>query len=218
VEPAALILSLALLSVGGAVVDERTQLPACSPERTPPRPPGAVLRLFELHKDRNPQNVLVIHTYADASCRLIGSVERKERLVDMYWRMDADAPGACYKPTDPRIKSETLRSLDVKSLSSDRRRFRLEITQLDQLDHDLPTRELEITLERTDSGCRAEARLPLDASGGAVLRLRKINARGEYALGVPLRTVEELELVGVDADGKPLRRRYHSQKAASTPH
>jgi hypothetical protein len=175
------------------------------------------VRLFELHKDRNPQNVLVIHTYADARCQLIGTPESKERLVDMYWRMDDGSPDECYKPTDPRIKSETLRSLDVKPLSADRRRFRIEITQLDQLDHDLPTRELEVTLERADAACRADARLPLDSAAATVLHLRRINARGEYALGVPLRTVEELELVGVDGDGKPLGRRYHSQKPASTP-
>jgi len=202
------VLALFLRSVMG---DERTQLPPCSADRTAPRPPGAVVRLFELHKDHNPQNVLVVHTYADSRCRAIGDLAHKELLVDMYWQMDAGSPGACYKPTDPRIKAETLKTLDVTSLSADRTKFTIDITPLDRLEHDLPTREAEINLRRSASGCEAEARLPLDARAGSVLRLFEINAKGEYVLGVPRIGVQSLELVGRDEHGQSVRRVYRSR-------
>jgi hypothetical protein len=199
---------LLALSLGN-VADERTELPPCRPDRTVPRPPGEVVRLFEIHKDRNPQNVLVIHTYADSRCRLIGSLEHENLLVDMYWRMDARSPNACYKPTNPRIKSETLEMLAVKSISPDRTRFRIDITPLDRLDHDLPTRVAEVELRRASSGCRAETRLPLDPRHA--LRLFEINAQGQYVMGIPRIGVRTLELVGTDQDDRPVRRLYRSR-------
>jgi hypothetical protein len=196
---------------GAARVDERTQLPPCSDDKAVPRPPGEVVRLFELHKDRNPENVLVIHTYADSRCRLIGSMRDKERLIDMYWRMNDGSAKACYKPTHPKIKSETLKSLKVTSLSPDKKTFTIDITQLDQLQHDLPSSEVVVALAPAGSGCRAEARLPLASSGGKVLRIQEIEAKGKYEMGVPRRGVKEIELKGVDSAKKHVRVVYRSK-------
>jgi hypothetical protein len=198
---------LVLASTG--VLDQRTRLPPFSPAHDVPAPPGEVVRLFELHKDRNPQNVLVVYTYADSRCQLIGDHGEEDPLVDMYWRMNARSPDECYKPTHPRIKSETLESLRVTSISEDRHNLRLEIVPLDELEHDLPTREAEISLERAPEGCRAEVRLPLGA--GEWIRIREINARGQYRMGVPVRGVEDLELVGLDRHNRSIRRVYHSR-------
>jgi hypothetical protein len=200
--------ALGLLLVA-AIADERTAVPPCSRDKEVPRPPGQVVRLFELHKNRNPENVLVIYTYADEACRLIGSGEHKERLVDMYWRMKARSPDECYKPTHPKIKSETLEALAVKSLSADRRTFVIDITPLDELDHDLPTREAQVTLRQAASGCEATVEIPLEP--GSVLRVQEIHARADAALALPRRSLDELELVGRDADGRPIRRVYHSR-------
>jgi len=196
---------------GAARVDERTQLPPCSDDKAVPRPPGEVVRLFELHKDRHPENVLVIHTYADSGCRLIGSMRDKERLIDMYWRMNDGSPKACYKPTHPKIKSETLKALKVTSLSPDQKTFTIDITELDQLQHDLPSSEAVVALARAGSGCRAEARLPLGSGGGKVLRIQEIEAKGKYELGVPRRGVKEIELKGVDSAKKHVRVVYRSK-------
>lgn len=205
---------IGLLTLGGAApTDERSQVPPCSSDRTVPPSPGEVVRLLELHKDLNPENVLVVYTYADSRCRLIGSVEESERLVDMYWRMNARSPEECYKPTHPMIKSETLQSLAVRSLSADRKSFRIEITQLDQVENDLPTREVEILLERAGSVCKAEVRLPLESRDGAVMRLQQINAKGEYELGIPRRALKELELVGIDGQNRRIRRIYRSRES-----
>lgn len=200
-------LCLLLAAPCAAAPDERAQLKPCSEDKKVPAPPGEVVRLFELHKDKNPDNVLVIHTYADDSCRLVGGMQNKGELVDMYWRMNDGKPGECYKPTHPRIKSETLKTLDVKSLSSDKKKLVIDITQLDQLEHDLPSRDAEITVAKKDAGCRAEARLPLSENGEA-LRLRELNAKGKYRMGIPRREIESLELKGVDSAGKPVKRLY----------
>jgi hypothetical protein len=204
------LLSAWLILASAAVsVDERTRVPPCSPDEPVPPSPGSVVRLFELHKDHNPQNVLVVYTYADPRCRLIGSSAEKQRLVDMYWRMNARSSRECYKPTHPRIKSETLETLRVTSLSADRRSLRLDITPLDRLEHDLPTREAEIALEPGNGSCKAEVRLPLES--GAVMRIREINARGEPPMGVPVRRIEGLELVGLDDEDRAIRRVYRSK-------
>jgi hypothetical protein len=198
----------ALLAAAARPADERTRLRPCSGEAAVPAPPGEVVRLFELHKDRNPQNVLVIHTYTDADCHALGSADDKGRLVDMYWRMNAGSPDECYKPTHPRIKEETLRSLELRSLSADHTRFSLEITPLDEVEHDIPDREARIRLHRTRGGCRAEVRVRLGS--GEMLRLEEIRAKGEYSLGIPRRGVEEIELVGLDARNRRIHRIYRA--------
>jgi hypothetical protein len=201
---------IACLLVGAArPADERTRLRPCSSDAGVPAPPGEVVRLFELHKDRNPQNVLVIHTYADADCRALGGAGDKRRLVDMYWRMNSGTPDECYKPTHPRIKQETLRNLAVRSLSPDRTRFALEIAPLDEVDHDIPDREAHIRLHQSRGGCRAEVRVRLGS--GEVLRLEEIRAKGEYALGIPQRGVEQLELVGLDPHNRRIHRVYRAR-------
>ena len=196
---------------GGALADERLQLPPCSRDIVVPPSPGRVIRLFELHKDYHPQNVLVVYTYADSRCRVVGSAQDKRKLVDMYWRMSAGSSDECYKPTDPRIKSETLDTLVVKSVSVNRERFRIDLTQLDQVRHDLPSREVEVVLRRSRSGCEADVRLLLGPSNGAVLHLREVDAKGEYSLGVPRRGIAELALVGVDEENRPICRVYRAK-------
>ena len=204
-----ILAAVLLFSVGAAVpLDERRRIPVCAAAQAVPPAPGGVVRLFELHKDRNPQNVLVIHTYADARCRLIGSPGGKQGLVDMYWRMNAGSPAECYKPTHPTIKSETWKTLEVTSLSTDRRQLRIEVTPLDQLEHDLPTREVEIALVSGDTGCSAEVRLPLGSR--ATMRLREIHAEASARV-IPVRRIEALELVGLDEHDRSIRRRYRSK-------
>src|SRR5581483_9713160 len=210
----ALWIALAVLlaaPAGAAPVDERTRLRPCSDDKAVPRPPGEVVRLFELHKDRHPENVLVIHTYADSGCRLIGSMRDKGRLIDMYWRMHDGSPKECYKPTHPKIKSETLKALEVKSMSPDKRKFTIDITQLDQLKHDSASSEAVVALAPAGAGCLAEARLPFGSGGGKVLRIQEIDAKGKYELGVPRRGVKEIKLKGVDSAKKPVRLVYRSK-------
>jgi hypothetical protein len=191
--------------LGLATADERALLRPCSRDKAPPPPPGEVVRLFELRKDRNPENVLVIHTYADSACHLIGSMNDKGRLVDMYWRMRAGSVDECYKPTDRRIKSETLKTLKVKSLSADETKLTIDFTLLDLARHDLPSREAEVVLAPSGSGCKAVVNLTLGPKdGGALLSVQEIKAKGKYRLGVPLKAIKSLELEGVDAAGKPV--------------
>lgn len=189
-----------------ASTDERRTLPPCSPAHSAPTPPGEVVRLFELHKDRHPENILVVHTYADAACRLIGSMKEKGRLVDMYWRMNAGTAAECYKPTHPMIKFTTLKTLKVTALSPDKAKLKIDITLLDRLRHDLPTREAEVALASAGGSCTAEVVLPLGrAERAARLRIQEISAKGKYRMGVPHKALDRLALKGVDAAGKPLR-------------
>ena len=179
--------------------DERAALPPCSKDSPAPIPPGALVRLFDLRKDHNPQNVLVIHTYADAQCRFIGSMDEKKRLVDMYWRMNDGTPQECYKPTHPEIKSETLKTLLVKSLSEDRTKLRLEITQLKQLNNDLPSREAEVDLAHDGTACTAKMYLQLGPKeNNKRLQILGIGAKGKYILDIPTKGIKQLELSGYD--------------------
>lgn len=187
--------------------DERAALRPCADTKPVPSPPGAVVRLFELRKDRNPENVLVVHTYVDPACRFVADVKDKARLLDMYWRMDAGSPSECYKPTHSKIKSETRKAVTVKALSPDKTRAEVDISrQLDRFEHDLLPREAEVVLVRSPSGCSAEARLKL--ATGAVLRVREVGGKGKQAFGMRFLGVAEVEFKGEDAAGKPVRRVY----------
>jgi hypothetical protein len=201
----ALLALLMLTSPLARAADARTTMRPCSKSQEAPPVPGQVVPLFELHKDRNPANVLVVHTYADSQCRMIGSMKDKGRLVDMYWRMNAGTKDECYKPTHPMIKSETLKTLDVKSLAADKRTLKIDITQLDRVRNDLPSREAEVALAPSGSRCEAAVKLPLGPKeNNAELRIQQIRAVGKYRLGIPRRAVSELELRGVDAANKPV--------------
>lgn len=200
------------LAASAAPRDERREVPPCSKEYKVPKAPGEVVRLFELHKDKNPQNVLIVHTYADSSCRLVGDADKKDSLVDMYWRMNAGTDKECYKPTHPRIKAETWKTLDVKGVTPDHAGLKIDITQLEKLENDLPSRVAEVGLEKGGDGCTAEVALPMGAKeGGGVLRIERIDAEGKYTMGVPRRDVESLELKGESADGKPRSAKFESK-------
>lgn len=200
---------LVLLGVPGSSepADERTALRPCADAKPVPAPPGAVVRLFELRKDRNPENVLVVHTYVDTACRFVADVKDKSRLLDMYWRMDAGSPSECYKPTHPKIKSETRKAVTVKALSADKSRADVDISRpLERFEHDLLPREAEVVLVRSPSGCTAEARLKL--ATGEALRIREVGGKGKQAFGMRFLGVAEVEFKGEDAAGKPVRRVY----------
>lgn len=206
---ALLLLPLAALA---APRDERREIPPCSKEYKVPKAPGEVVRLLELHKDKNPQNVLIVHTYADSSCRLAGSTEDKASLVDMYWRMNAGTDKECYKPTHPKIKSETWKTLEVKGVTPDHAGLKIDITQLEKLEHDLPTSVAEVGLEKGGEGCTAEVVLPMGAKeGGGVLRIDRIDAEGKYTMGVPRREVESLWLKGHAGDGEAKGAKFESK-------
>ncbi|UPT74675.1 MAG: hypothetical protein M0D55_02815 [Elusimicrobiota bacterium] len=197
-------LLLSALAASAAPRDERAALKPCSADYKIPEAPGEVVRLFELHKDKNPQNVLIVHTYADSSCKLVGDVKDKGSLVDMYWRMNSGTDKECYKPTHPRIKSETWKSLEVKGMTPDNAGLKIDLTQLDMLEHDLPTREAEVGLTKDADGCDATVVLPMgEKGGGGVLRIEEMSAKGKYRMGVPRREIESLELKGVDAANRP---------------
>lgn len=200
------------LAASAAPRDERREVPPCSKEYEVPKAPGEVVRLLELHKDKNPRNVLIVHTYADSSCRLVGDAKDKASLVDMYWRMNSGTDEECYKPTHPRIKSETWKTLDVKGVAPGRAGLKIDITQLEKLENDLPSRVAEVGLEKAGDGCEADVSLPMGAKeGGGILRIERIDAEGKYVMGVPKRDVESLELKGRTADGKPRSAKFESK-------
>ena len=190
----------------------RAATPKCSGAGEMPAAHGHAVRLFEVRKDKNPQNVLVLETYADDSCRLVGGAKDKSELIGMHWRMAAGTAQECVKPTHPRIQSETLKTLKVTSLSSDRRTLKIDITQLDKLKHDLPSREAEVTLSGTGGRCAATVAMPLGkAEGGGTLKLTGLDAKGKYRMGVPRKEVKELALVGTDSSGKARRVVYRGK-------
>jgi hypothetical protein len=205
-------LLLSAVAASAAPRDERAALKPCSEDYKIPKAPGDVVRLFELRKDKNPQNVLVVHTYADSSCKLVGDVDDKGSLVDMYWRMNSGTDKECYKPTHPRIKSETWKTLDVKGLTPGNAGLRIDLTQLDKLEHDLPTSEAEVGLSKGADGCDAVVALPMgEKDGGGILRIEEMSAVGKYRMGVPRRDIESLELKGESADGEPREALFKSK-------
>ena len=149
--------------------------------------------LIELHKDHHPENVLVVRANAGPSCRL-DMARAKDRLFDMYWRMDAGSARERLKPTHPRIKAALLKTIEVKSLSADGRTLTLDLAPMRKLLPGLPPGDALVVLTAR-AACEAYVQL-------GSLRIHEIWAKG---MNVPRRSIREVEFRGTDPSGAPAR-------------
>ncbi len=169
------------------------------------------VRLFTVEKSKNPQNILVVYTQADSQCRIEPVVSGgKPYLFDFYWLMD----GTRYKPTHPLIKKYARRRFVAQKRFQNHDGFRVRLADLKELDHDLPSEMVTVTLHRSSQdGCDARVLLPLGPSaGGRTLEIQSIYSKARTFLGIPI-GVHYIELRGRDADNQePLTVRFNSKQ------
>lgn len=173
--------------------------------------PKEEVRLFVVEKSKNPQNILVVYTQADPHCRVEPLVYgKKTYLFDFYWLMD----GTRYKPTHSLIKKHARKRFVPGKQFENQKGFDVRLADLKELDHDLPSDIITITLHRvSNDGCTARVLLPLGPSGdNRTLKIESIYSKAHTLLGIPI-GVHYIELRGRDAKtGQAMMVRFGSKK------
>lgn len=150
--------------------------------------------LFRMEKSYNSENIMVIHTRTDDDCKF---PEEKKNLIDFYWLIN----GKNKKPVHPMIRSGVEERIQVNGISADGDLFKVELTDLSEVKHDLVDPVLEIKSEVSEGECIVQAILTLGPSN----KYRKIDLQKTYCevttnfLGIP-NGCKFLELQGVDID------------------
>lgn len=171
---------------------------------------GPHYKVVTVTKSVHPQNLLVVFTRLDESCRVVR--EGKSPVLDFYWLMDRRR----YKPVNPLIKRGIRERLEVeKGAAPDGGddSFTVRLNELKEVENDLGRNpHLRILAHPTPRGCVAEARLTLGPSNDdAEIRLDEIYSeaalKGRFSAKVKL-----VALKGVDVKtGKRVVRVYRAK-------
>ena len=171
------------------------------------------VRLFVVEKSKNPQNILVVYTQADPQCRIEPVVYgKKAYLFDVYWLMD----GTRYKRTHPLIKKHARRRFVAKKQLENQKGFEVKLADLKELEHDLPSDIITVSLRRgSDGGCNARVLLPLGPTAdNRTLEIASIYSKARTLLGIPI-GVHYIELRGRDANtGEQMTVKLSSKKGS----
>lgn len=147
-----------------------------------------------MEKSYNSENIMVIHTRTDDECKF---PEKKKDMIDFYWLIN----GKNRKPVHSMIRSGVEERIQVNGISSKGDFFKVQLTDLSEVKHDLADPVLEIKSEISEGECEVKAILTLGSSH----KYRKINLQKTYCevttnfMGIP-NGCKFLELQGVDID------------------
>ena len=164
--------------------------------------------LFTLEKNYHPENKVIVHTQTDQDCRFTVSTKNTERnYVDFYWSMNN---GSEIKDIHPMIRSEIKNRVDFLGMNDRLDSFKVKLSDLSELNHDLPNSQIEVTSEMAQGVCRVRSIVPLGGSS----RYRKIDLKRTFCevsknfLGIPNGCMA-LQLEGKDiATGENVRVRF----------
>jgi hypothetical protein len=131
-------------------------------------------------------------------------------LLDYYWLMDR----ARYKPVHPLIKKGIRDRLKVvRQAKPDDKSFAVELTDLQDVQTDIPQKQFSVQAQSKNGACTAVATLKLGpADQNRTLSLETISTVTEKGLLPFNRKVKSITVAGTDlATGKPYSRKYDSK-------
>lgn len=153
---------------------------------------------------------MIVHSMGDGSCSFVPDpLDAGKPLIDFYWLMDRKNR----KTPHPFIKKEVRERLVFESFAADKRSFRVKLSDLKELDHDLPDSVIDISVSGQAETCTSKALIKLGKSYGyQIMELMSVYSEVKTCLGVPC-GVKFVELRGRNADtGKDLVARYMARK------
>ncbi len=123
--------------------------------------PGEV-GIFKITKNKNPENIATLNTYADRDCHFTGDIKEFSTLFDFYWIMNSKTQSECYKPMNAFIKQQVRSRYTPIKLSPEKDKLTFSL-DLEGLDHDFVGNPMfELTLARGPGGkCEATTTLQL---------------------------------------------------------
>ncbi len=127
---------------------------------------GPYVSVLRIEKNFNSENKLVVYTKVTDHCRFLSN-DRDLPVLDYFWLMK----GLNYKPLNPLLKSEIEKRviMTVPPLILREKYFYISLSELNDMDHDIPDPRLRVSVEATDSGCNVRAQLKLGPSNANVL-------------------------------------------------
>ena len=134
---------------------------------------GPHLKVFELEKNENPQNILQIYTRVDDQCRFLPDRTGKNKPVfDFYWLMGRGT----YKRTHSMIRRSIYRHVLMEPDAKERSySLKLRAGDFERFDTDLNNPRLQIVLRQEPSKCEAVALLQLGPSDtNKVMRIKAV--------------------------------------------
>lgn len=160
-------------------------------------------KLFTLEKSLNSENILLIHTQTDESCKF---VTNENGYIDFYWLMN----GLTKKPVHPMIRSKVQERVAFSGINATRDSFKVKLNDLSEIKHDLEDNNIEAIAVLKNGNCDVSSVIKLGASAN----YRKMNLKRTFCevdkniLSVP-KGCKYLELQGTDADtGESLKVRF----------
>lgn len=113
------------------------------------------VQLFLMEKSHNEENIMVIHSQVNNECQFVG-----EKLIDYYWLMD----GKKEKRVHAMIKKKIKERLKFEGLSEDKKSFKIQMTDLSEVKHDLDDINIRVVSTNEDGACKVQAILKLGPS------------------------------------------------------
>lgn len=167
------------------------------------------LRLFEVEKSFNPQNILVVYARVQATCEVqpipdAGSLH----LFDLHWLMN----GTTFKPTHRLIKKAARKRFVAQSLEKNGLSFTVRLTDLKELHHDLPSDNIHVKIVREPPGnCRSRVLLKLGPRhANRTMAIETIYSEAKTFFSIPI-GIHFIELRGTDIhSNEPMVARFNS--------
>ncbi|MBC7540216.1 MAG: hypothetical protein H7281_15430 [Bacteriovorax sp.] len=151
-------------------------------------------KLFTMEKNYHADNIMVINTLTDDSCKF---VSKNNEYLDFYWLMDR----ATRKEINPVIRSQIQERVKFSSINNERNSYKIRLSDLSELNHDLEDTAMEVSSAVINGKCQVKSVLKLGPSG----KYRKLNLKRTYCevttnlVGIP-NGCKFLDLQGNDAD------------------
>lgn len=159
------------------------------------------VQLFLMEKSHNQENIMVIHTSINDACQFVG-----DKLIDYYWMMD----GKKEKRVHPMIKYKIKERLKFDELSADKKSFKVQMSDLSEVMHDLDDINIKVFSDQTDGSCRVHAILKLGPSKDykEMILDRTFCEVKKNLVGIPT-GCKNLELIGKDSKtGEEIRVKF----------
>jgi hypothetical protein len=163
-------------------------------------------KLFTMEKNYHADNIMVINTQTDDSCKF---VSKNNEYLDFYWLMDR----ATRKEINPMIRSQIQERVKFSGINNERSSYKIHLSDLSELNHDLEDTTMEVSSAVINGTCQIKSVLKLGPSG----KYRKLNLKRTYCevttnfVGIP-NGCKFLDLQGNDDDtGETIKVRFYKK-------
>jgi len=139
---------------------------------------AAFFPAFHLEKNFHPENTVQVDMELNKRCEIQSNIDGQP-ILEIYWLNN----GKHKEPLSDFAMNEIHARLKLHALSSDKRGLKIQLKNLNELNHNLPDGIIEIETLLTEKRCKINARL--DLGEGHLMFLETIYSELSLFLNVP---------------------------------